>query len=208
MTAEDRSRLFARRFTLKAPDRNLADGDECASEAIVFASSGRRVTHRDTSACMTTSAKYCSAATTYCRALPRTSAFGTRTDGDPLGKFLESLHKVASLGAKTALPAHREPIDDLPGRIEELLAHHVERETQVLNVLSGEMTGTEVASRLTWRRNLSSFDDLPASERSFALVETLAHLEHLRANGTVEKIQQAGVYRYRPYVRPQHSSRS
>jgi glyoxylase-like metal-dependent hydrolase (beta-lactamase superfamily II) len=195
--SEDRSRLFARRFSLKAPDRNLADGDEVRIGSHRF-----RVVwtpgHTPGHICLYDDERKVLLSGDH--VLPRITphiGFWNADAGDPLGTFLESLRKVASLGAKSALPAHREPIDDLQGRIEELLAHHVERETQVLNVLSGLMTGTEVASQLTWRRNLSRFDDLPASERSFALVETLAHLEHLRTNAIVEKIQQAGVYRYR-----------
>jgi glyoxylase-like metal-dependent hydrolase (beta-lactamase superfamily II) len=196
--AEDRGRLFARRFTLKAPDRDLADGDELRIGSHRF-----RVVwtpgHTPGHICLYDDERKVLLSGDH--VLPRITphiGYWNVTDGDPLGAFLDSLHKVAALGAKSALPAHREPIDDLPGRVEELIAHHAERETQVLEVLGGLMTGTEVASRLTWRRNLSRFDDLPASERSFALVETLAHLEHLRAIGTVEKIQQAGVYRYRP----------
>jgi glyoxylase-like metal-dependent hydrolase (beta-lactamase superfamily II) len=195
--AEDRSRMFARRFTLKAPDRNLADGEELRIGSHRF-----RVVwtpgHTPGHICLYDDERKVLLSGDH--VLPRITphiGFWNATDGDPLGTFLESLHKVAALGAKSALPAHREPIDDLPGRIEELLAHHTEREEQVLEVLTRLMTGTEVASQLSWRRNLSRYDDLPASERSFALVETLAHLEHLRANGTVEKIQQAGVYRYR-----------
>jgi len=194
---EDRGRLFARRFTLKPPDRNLADGDELSIGNHRF-----RVVwtpgHTPGHICLYDDERKLLLSGDH--VLPRITphiGYWSAIDGDPLGTFLESLRKVAALGAKSALPAHREPIDDLPGRIEELLAHHAERETQILNVLTGRVTGTEVASQLTWRRNLSRFDDLPASERSFALVETLAHLEHLRAAGTVEKIQEAGVYRYR-----------
>lgn len=194
---DDVSSTFARRFTLKAPDRDLADGDELQIGSHRF-----RVVwtpgHTPGHICLYDDERKVLLSGDH--VLPRITphiGYWNSDAGDPLGTFLESLRKVASLGAKTALPAHREPIEDLPGRIEELIAHHVERETQVHEVLSGAMTGTEVASRLTWRRNLSRFDDLPVRERSYALVETLAHLEHLRANGIVEKYQQAGVYRYR-----------
>ena len=122
--------------------------------------------------------------------------YWTESDPDPLGKFLESLRKLKALRAKSALPAHREPIDDLGGRIDEILAHHDEREAEVLNALNGSLTGADVATKLSWRRNKSTFEELPATERSFALVETLAHLEHLRSKGLVEKISGPDVIRY------------
>ncbi|MGH7716291.1 MAG: MBL fold metallo-hydrolase [Vulcanimicrobiaceae bacterium] len=195
--SDEVSRVFARRFTLKEPDRDLADGDELRIGSHRF-----RVVwtpgHTPGHICLYDDERKVLLSGDH--VLPRITphiGYWNSDAGDPLGTFLESLRKVGSLGAKTALPAHREPIEDLPGRIEELLEHHVKREAQVRDALNGAMTGTEVASRLTWRRNLSRFDDLPTRERSYALVETLAHLEHLRANGVVEKYQQAGVYRYR-----------
>lgn len=195
--SEDRMRNFARRLTLKAPDRVLADDD------VVQVGNHRfRIVwtpgHTPGHVCLLDEAR--SVLLSGDHILPSITphiGFWNETDGDPLGVFLASLRKVQAFGAKRALPAHREPIDDLPGRIEELIAHHAERETQVLGVLRGTMTGTEVATELPWRRNLSRFSDLPASERSFALVETLAHLEHLRANGVVEKIADTDLFRYR-----------
>ena len=194
---EDRMRNFARRLTLKAPNRALEDGD------VVQVGSHRfRIVwtpgHTPGHICLLDEER--SVLLSGDHILPQITphiGFWNETDGDPLGVYLASLRKVQTFGAKHALPAHREPIDDLPGRIEELIAHHAEREAQILDALRGAMTGTEVAEQLSWRRNLSRFNDLPASERSFALVETLAHLEHLRANGSLEKIDDSNVFRYR-----------
>lgn len=195
--SEDRGRLYARRFTLKAPDRMLGDG-----EVLQLGSHRFRIVwtpgHTPGHICLLDAER--SVLLSGDHILPQITphiGYWNETDGDPLGVFLASLRKVQALGAKRALPAHREPIEDLPGRIEELIAHHAEREAQILDVLGGSMTGTQIAAQLPWRRNLSRFADLPASERHFALVETLAHLEHLRANGAVEKIADPDVFRYR-----------
>jgi glyoxylase-like metal-dependent hydrolase (beta-lactamase superfamily II) len=118
--------------------------------------------------------------------------------GDPLGMFLESLRKVDALGAKSALPAHREPIDDLGGRIAEILAHHGEREGEILaNLGQAWRSGADIAASLSWRRGKSTFASLPAMQQVLALVETLAHLEHLRGRGSVERIEEDGALRYR-----------
>lgn len=193
---EDRNRSWAKRLTLRPPDRELADGD-------VLAIGSRRFTivwtpgHSPGHVCL-----YDADARSLISGdhiLPQITphvGYWTEDDEDPLGKFLASLRKVAALGAKSALPAHREPIDDLPARIEELIAHHDEREAQVLAVLDGPSTGAQIAAKLPWRRNEARFDDLPPSQRSFALVETLAHLEHLRVRGAVHKSATSHVIRY------------
>ncbi|MGH7659361.1 MAG: MBL fold metallo-hydrolase [Vulcanimicrobiaceae bacterium] len=193
---DDRNRHWAKRLTLRAPDRELADGD-------VLTIGSRRFTvvwtpgHTPGHVCL-----YDEDARSLIsgdHVLPQITphvGYWSDADDDPLGKFLASLRKVASLGATSALPAHREPIEDLPARIEELIAHHDEREAQVLAALDGASTGTQIAAKLPWRRNASTFDDLPASQRSFALVETLAHLEHLRARGAVHKSVGPDVIRY------------
>jgi glyoxylase-like metal-dependent hydrolase (beta-lactamase superfamily II) len=193
---EDRNRNFAKRLTLRAPDRELADGDvlEIGSRRFrVVWTPGHTPGHvclYDEDARSLISGDHI---------LPQITphiGYWSDLDEDPLGKFLASLHKVAALGAKSALPAHREPIDDLPARVEELIAHHHEREAQVLAVLDCPSTGTQIAAKLPWRRNASRFADLPPSQRSFALVETLAHLEHLRARGAVYKSSGPDVIRY------------
>lgn len=193
---EDRNSNFAKRLTLRAPDRELADGD-----VLNIGSRRFRVVwtpgHTPGHICLYD--EEARSVITGDHILPQITphvGYWRDADGDPLGAFLASLRKVAALGAKSALPAHREPIDDLPARIEELIAHHHERESQVLAVLDGPSTGAQIAAKLPWRRNQARFDDLPLSQRSFALVETLAHLEHLRARGAVHKSVASDVIRY------------
>ena len=122
-------------------------------------------------------------------------------DEDPLGSYLASLMKVASLGAKKGLPAHREPIADLPGRIQELIEHHADREAQVLTALGeGWRNGAYVAAQLSWRRNLVTFKNLEPQQKTAALSETLAHLEHLRRRGLVDRETTVEEIRYKLVV--------
>lgn len=195
--AEDRVRKMIRRFTLKAPDREVADG-----ELLTIGNHRLRVVwtpgHTPGHICLFDEER--SVVLSGDHILPQITphiGYWSAADSDPLGTFLQSLEKVRALGAARALPAHREPIDDLPARIDELLEHHLEREDQVVAVLDGRpQTGTEIAAQLSWRRDTSRFEDLPATEKGFALVETLAHLEHLRAKGLVERITGDDAIRY------------
>ncbi len=98
---------------------------------------------------------------------------------DPLGDFLTALRAVAALPVRRVLPAHGDPFDDLPGRVEALLAHHRMRLEATLEALDGvERDAYSVCRRI--------FPVLrSAHEERFALAETLAHLRHLERQGRV-----------------------
>jgi glyoxylase-like metal-dependent hydrolase (beta-lactamase superfamily II) len=96
---------------------------------------------------------------------------------DPLGDFLGSLRRVRTLPVRRVLPAHGEPFDDLGGRVDELLEHHLLRLDAVLELATG-VDAYAIAMRLFPR--LRS----PHEER-FALAETLAHLRHLEREDRV-----------------------
>jgi glyoxylase-like metal-dependent hydrolase (beta-lactamase superfamily II) len=124
--------------------------------------------------------------------------------GDPLGNYVDSLRKVAALPSRGALPAHGEPFADLPGRVDELLAHHDHREAQVLAVLGhGATSAAGVARGLVWRRRGDPFDALPAAHQQFAVAETLAHLEHLYARGLITRDADADPITYALAAVPQ-----
>jgi glyoxylase-like metal-dependent hydrolase (beta-lactamase superfamily II) len=117
--------------------------------------------------------------------------------GDLLGKYIASLQRAAATGATRALPAHGEPFDHLHQRVDELLAHEASRESGVLAALAhGAVSATDVARSLRWRRRGDAFDDLNEWHRQFAVAETLAHLEHLRAAGAVERDDATTPVRY------------
>jgi len=108
--------------------------------------------------------------------------------GNPLGEFLQSLRRVATLDADLVLPAHGEPFVGLRRRVDELLAHHDEREAAVLDALGNRtITAAEVAASIPWTRRRRSFRDLPVLQQRMALSETLSHLEELRAHGRVRR---------------------
>ncbi len=96
---------------------------------------------------------------------------------DPLGDYLASLERTASLGLRLALPGHGDPIADPGGRAREIAAHHADRLQATLAALDGRpRTGYEVS--------LVLFPDADAPmQRRFAVAETLSHLERLVALG-------------------------
>jgi glyoxylase-like metal-dependent hydrolase (beta-lactamase superfamily II) len=117
--------------------------------------------------------------------------------GDVLGAYVASLRAVAACGASGVLPAHGEPFPDLGRRVAELLAHEAAREAQVLAALAAApASAADVARMLPWRRRGDRFTQLAPAHQEFAVAETLAHLEHLRARGIVACDAQAEPIRY------------
>jgi len=117
--------------------------------------------------------------------------------GNPLGEYLASLRKVAELDADLVLPAHGDPFRDISRRVRELLAHHDEREAEVLEAVShGERTGWEVANALPWTRRRRKLEELQLGQQRMALTETLAHLEELRSHGQVRRERRDDILYY------------
>jgi glyoxylase-like metal-dependent hydrolase (beta-lactamase superfamily II) len=99
---------------------------------------------------------------------------------DPLGDYLASLERTIELAPELALPGHGEPISDPAQRAEEIIEHHRERLEETAAALGPE-------PRNAYDVSVALFgDNLDASDRRFALAETLAHLERLvRAGNAV-----------------------
>jgi glyoxylase-like metal-dependent hydrolase (beta-lactamase superfamily II) len=117
--------------------------------------------------------------------------------GNPLGAYLSSLHKTATLSAEHVLPAHGHPFVGLQQRIDELLEHHNHREGLILDALAaGPRSATAVATELPWTRHERRFADLPLEQRRMAVTETIAHLDELAATGRVSWAERDGHVEY------------
>ncbi len=127
--------------------------------------------------------------------LPRiTSNIGvypTEPEGDPLGEFLHSCATLrdALPDNVLALPGHNEPFTGLGIRCGQLIAHHA----QSLDALQASLSKPRTA--------LECFDVLFDREitdglRGFAIVEAVAHLNHLRNSGRAKRNTTDGVHRY------------
>lgn len=101
---------------------------------------------------------------------------------DPLGDFLDALRAVRDLPVTRVLPAHGDPFDDLPGRVDQILEHHEERLRATLDAIGdSERDAYAVCRRL--------FPVLrSAHEERFALAETLAHLRYLERRVKVREV--------------------
>jgi glyoxylase-like metal-dependent hydrolase (beta-lactamase superfamily II) len=109
---------------------------------------------------------------------------------DPLADYLSSLERTIALSPRLALPAHGEPIADPGARAREIVEHHRRRLAETARALGSEpRTACDVSSSLFGA-------ELSASDRRFAVVEALAHLEHLVAEGAAVRHRAAGRVTY------------
>ncbi|MFJ8359922.1 MBL fold metallo-hydrolase [Streptomyces sp. NPDC093984] len=107
------------------------------------------------------------------------------TATDPLGDYLDSLERVGRLEPAEVLPAHQHAFTDAPGRVRELLAHHGERLSGLLTLLSAPLTPWQLAERMEWNR---PWEQIPYGSRHIAVAEAEAHLRRLVKLGRAEAV--------------------
>ena len=108
--------------------------------------------------------------------------------GDSLGIYLKNIEKIKELDIEHLFSSHRHLIEDIPGRIEELKAHHNKRLEEARAILQreGKATVRTVTKGLQWDISAKNWDEFPKSQKWFAAGEGQAHLEHLRALGEAD----------------------
>jgi glyoxylase-like metal-dependent hydrolase (beta-lactamase superfamily II) len=131
--------------------------------------------------------------------LPRiTSTVGvhaTQPLANPLREWLDSIEHLRSLpDSVLVLPAHERPFFNLHERLDQLQAHHQGHLAQMLAACDEPRTVLELMA-LLFPKLSGRFDEL------MALGETLAHANYLVAEGSLEREEDRGRYRYRRAVR-------
>ena len=113
-------------------------------------------------------------------------------DPNPLKNYLASLDRIEKIPARLALPGHRAPIEDIPGRIAELREHHRIRVQKCWEAAQNGRNAFEICMDVF--AGITSVDDV-----RLAMVETLAHLEWLVGENRLEKLE-GKVIRYRQMI--------
>ncbi|MFJ2746051.1 MBL fold metallo-hydrolase [Streptomyces sp. NPDC087440] len=108
------------------------------------------------------------------------------TPTDPLGDYLSSLERIATLDAAEVLPAHQHAFTTPAARVTELLAHHEARLTDLRTLLATPLTPWQLAERMEWNR---PWAQIPYGSRNIAVSEAEAHLRRLVKLGHAEPVQ-------------------
>lgn len=121
--------------------------------------------------------------------LPRiTPNIGVHTQQfpNPLGQYIESLHKLRSFATEEVLPAHEYRFAGLESRLDDIIEHHRHRLTEIEELLTAQpgATAWDLSVALTWSRPWGQIQDF--MQRA-AVGETLAHLVLLEEEGRVHR---------------------
>jgi glyoxylase-like metal-dependent hydrolase (beta-lactamase superfamily II) len=118
------------------------------------------------------------------------------TSQDQLKQYLEALRKVRPLDVKLVLPAHERPFTHFRQRVDEILAHHDHRLSEVVAAISDRVvTPWEIAREVEW--NVGEWAEMDATNRVLAVRETLAHLQLLEHRGAVVQVERNGPVGYK-----------
>ncbi|EMA43837.1 MBL fold metallo-hydrolase [Halococcus saccharolyticus] len=111
---------------------------------------------------------------------PNVGGADVRVEG-PLARYLTTLERIVDGEFDRAHPGHRDPIEDPAGRAREIAAHHRERTGRVVDVLA------ETGPTDAWTVSARLFGDLSSIHILHGPGEAYAHLDHLAADGVVER---------------------
>ncbi len=119
------------------------------------------------------------------------SVWPTEPEADPLGRFLQSVRRFASLPPGTlVLPSHGLPFRGVATRIAQLEAHHEARLAELLGAMGAAPKAASELRQVLFPR------ELDLQQLFFAMGETIAHLNHLVARGRIQRRNVNSAIRY------------
>jgi glyoxylase-like metal-dependent hydrolase (beta-lactamase superfamily II) len=109
-----------------------------------------------------------------------------------LQRYLDSLTRLQDYDVRVGYPGHKWLIGDWQQRIVEMLAHHDERlATTFEAVQQAAGTSANGVSQAVFRLR-----ELNVHQSTFAIAETLAHLDSLEASNAIQREEVDGVWRF------------
>jgi len=122
-----------------------------------------------------------------------------QSSANPLGDYLASLDEIRKLDIALVLPGHEHTFSNTNQRIDEIIRHHRQRNTQILKSIKDEpKTAYQIATSVIWKQDDGGliWNRLSPWDKRMAITETLAHLEAMRHQRKVSKSVRDGVIYY------------
>ncbi len=123
---------------------------------------------------------------------PNLGVYPNEPEADPVSDWLEACERLMGHATDTqlVLPGHKLPFTGLPFRLSQLIENHHSALKRLADFLSEPKTAHECFPPLFKR-------EIGAGEYGLALVESVAHCNHLYVAGQASRIvDDAGAYRY------------
>ena len=122
-----------------------------------------------------------------------------QSGSNPLGDYLDSLNRLKTLEVDLVLPGHEQPFTGFQERIEGITLHHSLRNAEILAALGYDSkTAFQLTTEITWLHDVKGvgWHKLGNWDKRMAILETLAHLEAMRAKGELEKFNRDDIRYY------------
>jgi glyoxylase-like metal-dependent hydrolase (beta-lactamase superfamily II) len=120
---------------------------------------------------------------------PNIGVYPTEPAADPLGEWIASCRRFRSIASDRhfVLPGHKLPFTGLPLRLDQMIENHEGALARLLDHLDRPQRAIDCFPALFKR-------DIGPETFGLALVETVAHLNHLLRVGAVNRTREAGVW--------------
>ena len=123
---------------------------------------------------------------------PNLGVYATEPDADPVDGWLEACERFAAMATEDhfVLPGHKLPFTGLPARMHQLITNHHSALDRLLDHLETPSTAAQCFMPL-FKRSING------GEYGLALVESIAHLNHLHQQGKISRTRNdAGAWIY------------
>ncbi|MFN3144512.1 MAG: MBL fold metallo-hydrolase [Paracoccaceae bacterium] len=113
---------------------------------------------------------------------PNLGVYATEPEADPVAEWLEACERLSAYatGQQLVLPGHKLPFTGLPRRMRQLIDNHHGALARLLDHIATPHTAAECFAPLFQR-------SIGEGEYGLALVESVAHLNHLLATGQASR---------------------
>ncbi len=112
--------------------------------------------------------------------------------------YFKSLNKVYEYEIDYLFTAHKSIIKQHKERVFELVKHHIERLSEILQILKlGKKSVRDTAANMTWSLRYDRWEDFPNPQKWFASGEAMSHLEYLVSIDIIEKFTENEILYYR-----------
>ncbi len=113
---------------------------------------------------------------------PNLGVYATEPDADPVGEWLEACERLRphATESQLVLPGHKLPFTGLPERMRQLIDNHHGALGRLIELLKDPHIAVDCFATLFMRK-------IGPDEYGLALVETMAHLNHLRKLGKADR---------------------
>lgn len=126
-------------------------------------------------------------------------ALHPQSSRNPLNDYINSLNQIKQLEVELVLPGHEQPFNNLSERIDQIVSHHHERNSEILDILGNKTkTAYQLTTEIIWMPDTraSRWHDLAPLDRRLAILETISHLELMRFEGRIDKLSRDGAIYY------------